>query len=229
MRSRPLHRGLALLALLSAPALALQVGPDSADVELIDSDASDGPATGLLPTTGATSLGLADGGATSVALPFTFTFYGVAHDTVLVGNEGVLSFDTSLPAAACPGTGSAGAHVAAFWDDWAADAVSMAVVGRYPTRAVVFTWSGPHGTAGGDGTVQAWLREGEDTVMVVLDDVTFGDPTVDGGASAFVGAQGDASTGVAWSCSGGLRDGTAAWIGPTSVRPAVTQRPVLTA
>ena len=219
-------RALVLLALLGSPALATTAGPDSADVELIDSDESDGPAVGLLPTSAGSSLGLADGGSTSVDLPFAFTWYGTAHSSVLVSNEGVLSFDATLPASACPGTGSSGSFVAPFWDDWAADAVTMTVLGRYPTRVVVFEWSGAHGTAGGSGAVQLWLQEADNTALIVLEDVSFGDVSVDGGASAVIGAQGDASTGVAWSCSGGLRDSMSAWIGPTSTRPASAARAV---
>jgi hypothetical protein len=222
MRSRPLL----LLALLGAPAHATTAGPDSADVELIDSDESEGPPVGLLPTASATSLGLADGGSTTVSLPFSFDFYGTAHTSIFVSNEGVVAFDTTLPTSACPGTGSPGAFIAAFWDDWAADAVSTVVLGRYPQRSFVVEWSGAHGSAGGSGSVQLWLQEAESTAMIVLEDVTFGDPTADGGAGAVIGAQGDASTGVAWSCTGGLRDSMAAWIGPTSLRPASSARGV---
>ena len=111
-----------------------------------------------------------------------------------------------------------GIGVAAFWDDWAADAVTYDTFGRYPNRAFVVQWEGAHGTAGGSGTVQAWLLEGRDEAVIVLDDVTFGSATVDGGAGASIGVQGGSGTGVVWSCAGGLSDGSSAWFGGEGAR-----------
>ena len=146
------------------------------------------------------------------------TWYGTTYDEVTVSNEGVLFFAGATTTASCPGAGTGSwSGVAALWDDWAADAVTVATFGRYPRRTWVAQWSGAHGTVGGDGTVQVWLLEEQDDVVVVLDDITFGDAAVDGGASA-VGPRRMPPRGSR-SCSGGLLDASAAWIGLLAGRP----------
>ena len=200
-------------------------GPDSSGVVLTDSSEASGPPVGTFDLSAVDSLGLADDAQSTVTLPFSMSWYGTTYDEVTISNEGVLFFAGATTTATCPGAGTgAWSGVAALWDDWAADSVTVATFGRYPRRTWVAQWSGAHGTAGGDGTVQVWLLEEQDDVVVVLDDVTFGDAAVDGGASAYVGAQADAATGVAWSCSGGLLDSSAAWIGPLAGRPTAFTR-----
>ncbi|MDP6934256.1 MAG: integrin alpha, partial [Myxococcota bacterium] len=93
-------------------------------------------------------------------------------------------------------------------------------LGRYPFRVWGTEWVVPHADVGGEATVQLWLVEGRDEAVVVLEDIEFGDSSVDGGAQAVVGAQGGATTGVVWSCSGGLEDGSSAWFGHQGSRPS---------
>ncbi len=214
-----------LLFALGPVLSAATAGPDAGGVVLTDSDASGGPpATGLDLST-VDTLGLADGGSTTLSLPFSVEWYGSTYDEVTVSNEGVLFFDGATSVVSCPGDGSGSwAGIAAFWDDWAADAVTVATIGRYPNRTWVAQWSGAHGTVGGDGTVQIWLIEGQDDVVMVLEDITFGDASVDGGAAAVIGAQGSSSTGVEWACSGVLAAPLAAWVGPLSGRPTAVLR-----
>ena len=220
------RRASRLLLLSLGPALlATTAGPDAEGVVLTASDATDGPPVSTLDLSGTASLGLPDDGTTTVTLPFSVDWYGTAYDTLTVSNEGVLFFDGVTASATCPGDGSgAWSGIAALWDDWAADAVTVGTFGRYPHRTWVARWEGAHGSAGGDGAVEVWLMEGRDDVVIVLDDVTFGDATVDGGASAVVGVQGDSTSGVAWSCVGGLTDASAAWVGPGAGRPTAVLR-----
>ncbi|HCH63567.1 MAG TPA: hypothetical protein DFR83_12235, partial [Deltaproteobacteria bacterium] len=222
MRARPSR----LLLIALGPVLfGITAGPDANGVILTDSSESAGPPTGTFDLSAVASLGLADDGQSTVSLPFSVEWYGSTYDEVTLSNEGVLFFDGATTTASCPGDGTgAWSGLAALWDDWAADAVTVATFGRYPRRTWVAQWSGAHGTAGGDGTVQVWLLEGQDDMVVVLDDIAFGDAAVDGGASAYVGAQANAATGVAWSCTGGLLDASAAWIGPFSGRPTAFTR-----
>ncbi len=220
------HRVPRLLLLSLGPTLvALSAGPDANGVVLTDSDEANGPPRASLDLASADSLGLADDATMVVELPFSVNWYGSTYDEVTVSNEGVLFFDGATATPSCPGDGTgAWSGVAAFWDDWAADAVTVATFGRYPHRTWVAEWSGAHGSAGGDGSVQVWFLEGQDDVVVVLHDITFGSTGADGGASAVVGAQSAATNGVEWSCAGGLSDGVAAWIGPASGRPTAVLR-----
>ncbi len=225
MRQSPRH-ALRLLAILAPlPLLAGTGGPDPQGVVYTDSDETDGPPHAALDMTGATDPGLTDDGTTTVALPFSFDWYNTSYDQVTISNNGALFFDgaTSSSTGVCPGGSGTWNGVAAFWDDWAADAVTYATFGRYPDRVFAVQWEGAHDTAGGSGTVQAWILEGRAEVVIVLDDVTFGSASVDGGASAVIGVQGGSGSGLEWSCSGGLADGTSAWFGPELGRPSAVR------
>ena len=48
---------------------------------------------------------------------------------------------------------------------------------------------------------------------VRIDDVDYGSSLYDGGNGAVIGVQSNDSTGLAWSCTGGLSSGTSAWFG----------------
>ena len=61
--------------------------------------------------------------------------------------------------------------------------------------------------------------------MITLDDITFEDPSVDGGASAVIGTSSSLTgAGVTWSCSGGLQDGLSAWFGRAGYRVSSPER-----
>jgi hypothetical protein len=96
-------------------------GPDAFGYTWKDSNEPGGPAfawtdVSAIGTPGPTG----DDGELSVALPFSFDFYGVPYTSVTVGTNGVLSFtsadidfnNTPLPTAAVPN-----ALIAPFWDD----------------------------------------------------------------------------------------------------------------
>ncbi|MFT4974447.1 MAG: hypothetical protein ACI8S6_000329 [Myxococcota bacterium] len=223
-------RSLRLLALFSTTLIAASGGPDSGDGVFTDSTESDGPPHGVLDLSGGSALSLADDGLSTVSLPFDFEWYGTSYDEATISNNGTLFFDgaQSSPITTCPGGSGSWSGVAAFADDLDAGTVRTATLGRYPHRVFAIEWVVPHATAGGEGTVQVWLLEGagrRQESVIVLDDVTFGSSSVDGGANAVVGVQpGDGSAGLEWSCSGGLSDGTSAWFGLQGSRPGSTQR-----
>ncbi len=217
-RRRP-YRALAFLLPLTL--LGASDGPDSGGYVFTDSDESDGPPHGLLDMAAAEDPGLGDDETVEVELPFAYDWYGELQGAATISNNGALFFANADSATSgdCPGTGGGWSGVAAFWDDWSADAVTYATFGRYPNRVFAVQWSGAHGSAGGAGLVQAWLLEARPEAVIALDDVTFGDTSVDGGASAVVGAQSDSGNGLAWSCSGGLSDESSAWFGSSADRP----------
>ncbi|MDG1484352.1 MAG: MopE-related protein, partial [Myxococcota bacterium] len=226
-----MRRILTLLAILApATLLATTGGPDSSGVILSDSDEADGPPHGLLDLSAGTVLSLSDDGTQTISLPFDFSWYGTDYDEVTVSNNGALFFDgaESAPLTDCAGGSGTWSGVAAFGDDLGVGEVTWQTLGRYPHRVFAVEWLAPHAAAGGEGRIQAWLLEGEDRrqeVAIVLDDVTFGDSSVDGGASAVIGVQpGDGSGGVSWSCSGGRSDETTGWFGPQGTRPASSSR-----
>jgi len=201
-------------------------GPDAGDLVFTDSDEADGPpAVPLdLDAVPATTLDLGADGSQAITLPFAFSWYGAAVDSATVSADGLLLFDGDPTAVGCPGAGGDWSGLAAFGGDLAAGTVRTATFGRYPDRAFAVDWQSPAADVGGMGHIQAWLLEGRSEAVILLDDLHFGDASVDGGASAVVGAQGGAGTGLAWSCSGGLADGSAAWFGSRYGRPGAPQR-----
>ncbi|NOY27148.1 MAG: hypothetical protein GXP62_14865, partial [Oligoflexia bacterium] len=221
-RTRPL----VTLLLLPLAALGASGGPDVGDLVFTDSTESPGPPAQALDfdRLDATTLSLGDSGTELVSLPFDFEWYGAAMSQVTVIADGGLLFSGGLGDLRCPGDGGAWSGVAPFGDDLGAGTVRVATAGRYPYRAFAVEWQSPHALVGGMGTFQAWLLEDRPEAVVQLVDVTFGDASVDGGASAAIGAQGNASTGLAWSCTGGLSDGSAAWFGPQGARPMARVR-----
>ncbi|HEY6195720.1 MAG TPA: S8 family serine peptidase [Candidatus Eisenbacteria bacterium] len=99
-------------------------GPDAFGYRYVDSDAPDGPAFAWeeIETSGVRLFGSADDSTTRVALPFPFTFYGRAYDSVSVCTNGWLSFtsrDSSLVNTDLPDSalGVPRALVAPYWTD----------------------------------------------------------------------------------------------------------------
>ena len=94
-----------------------------------------------------------DEGLYDLALPFTFTYYGIAYDKVAVHINGYVSF--GAPAANpepyendCPiDAGAPDAIIAVFWDDLFASSMTMpfgtmrfAITGTAPARALEIEW-----------------------------------------------------------------------------------------
>jgi subtilisin family serine protease len=99
-------------------------GPDAFGYRSIDSDAAGGPAFAWeeIAASGTRLFGSVDDSTARVSLPFPFTFYGQAYDSVSVCTNGWLSFvsrdsslvNTDLPN---PAPGVPRALVAPFWTD----------------------------------------------------------------------------------------------------------------
>ena len=206
--------GLVPLALASG-------GPDDGGYVFAETTDDDGPPHHVMDAE-LTDLALTDEDTGLVALPFDVDWYDVALDQVLVGDNATAFFYGSQAQgdAVCPADGGDWEGIAALWADHDADSVGWGVVGYYPHRVVVLDWQGlhPDGVAG-DGRVQVWLQEATDEVVVVLDDVDFGDASYDGGAGMAVGVQANDVVGLPWSCEGGLTSGSSAWFGPQDARP----------
>ena len=209
-------------------AFAYRGGPDTWGMELWDSQEVDGPPFAYLDISSQFSQNLADDELVELELPFSWHWYGGMYDAVWVSSNGVLFFEGQVDAASglCPSLDNSWSGVAALWQDWDQVTLHYGEVGLYPNRAFVVEWQGAHAVVGGEGIVQVWLLEGNGhpQVVIVHDDITFGDPSVDGGATAIVGLNSlVANTGVDWSCSGGLSDVRRAWFGRSSFLPAATE------
>lgn len=215
-------RLLALLALFSLPALATTGGPDSAGFVFTDSAEFDGPGFVWLDATGGTPIVPGTDNVTEVALPFAFEFYGVAYESVSVSENGALFFDNATGAGTgtCAGSPTAWSGVAALWQDLSGGSIHSVTFGTYPYRTFVVSWDEVgDATFGGTASFQVWLLEGRNEIAVVHADNDFGQPTVDGGATAVVGVS-SGPTGLNWSCSTAFTDQQAIWFGPETGRPA---------
>ncbi len=213
-----------ILALLGVVTLALAAtgGPDSGGYVYADSAEAIGPSHQWLDTTGGTTTSLADDGTVELSLPFAFSFYGTDYTTVTASANGALFFAgaQSSPITDCPGSSTSWTGVAAFAQDLGPSTLSYTTLGTYPYRTLVVSWdAAPHATYGGEARFQAWLLEGRNEVVVVLDDVDFGDAAVDGGATAIVGVS-SGTAGLDWSCTSAFAGGQSAWFGSESARPA---------
>jgi hypothetical protein len=100
-----------------------QGGPDAFGYRWIDSDEPGGPTynwTDISTLGTALSFSSLDDGTASVALPFTFRFYGIDYNTLNVCTNGFMSFTSTSTAysnAAIPETAEPNAAVYGFWDD----------------------------------------------------------------------------------------------------------------
>jgi hypothetical protein len=210
------------LLVLAGVALAGSAGPDNGGLVYTDSDEVDGPPHHVLELSDAAEdLALGDEGTASVVLPFELDWYGSTETTLIVGDNGTLFFEGSHGAAdATCAPGGDWSGVAVFWEDLETDTVSYEVMGAYPHRVAVFDWAGvhPHGV-GGEGHVQAWVLEATGEIVVVLDDLDFGDVRYDDGKGAMIGAQASADAGLDWSCETATGGGRSIWFGDETARP----------
>jgi hypothetical protein len=87
-----------------------------------------------------------DDAATSVALPFPFTFYGQSYSTVYVATNGFVNFlaaDSTYSNSSIPSTATPNAAIYPLWDDLYVDGtatVRTEVVGTAPNRSFVIEW-----------------------------------------------------------------------------------------
>ncbi len=200
-------------------------GPSAANLVYTDSAEPGGPTHEWLDATGGDSIVLGDDDSAPVTLPFAFSFAGSSYSSATVSSNGVLYFagtdtdgTTTDPNGACP-TAAGWTGIAVFQDDLAASTVHTRTFGRYPDRTFVVSWDTlqPVGSPSA-GRAQLWLLEGRNEAVIVLDDLTFGDAGHNGGASAFIGAAA-AGDGLAYTCAGGVPDGTSVWMGDETSRP----------
>mgnify|MGYP002629489266 CR=1 FL=1 len=149
-----------------------------------------------------TALGLPDEGTTTVALPFSFTFYGTAYTAVEVGMNGALSFSAGTP---IPGTNlSMGdldaatfVDVMPFWDDLAPGSGDVYTFDDSATngRFIVSWESVTRPPAPGDASFQVHLYS-DSRIQFHWADTDLGDALYDFGGSATSGIQ-DQSGGTA--------------------------------
>jgi len=217
------------VVLLVAIGLAV-VRPTWAGTEYVlsSSDLSEGPPYAELDLSGGERIAPEADGEGVVSLPFAFPWFGEARVEARVGADGVLLFGDggADDAPQCPADDGAWSGIAPLWGDLGEGELRQATFGRYPYRAWAVEWRAPDATAGGEGRAQVWLLEGRDEAVISLPDLSFseaGDSSADGGARAVIGAEGPGQ-GLPWSCDGGLEDGSAAWIGPATARPASPER-----
>ncbi len=156
------------------------------------------------------NLGLGNDAAIMCMWPLTFTLYGTAYDNIVISSNGYAfltnaGFNPGCTVAPPPGgtspanlslpnVSAPGALIAPFWDDLdpslsgGVHSVGWALAGQ-PQRLVV-QWDGvPHAGGGGTGKFQMQLEDVTHDIIFCYQDVDFGSPAVDFGASATVGIQ----------------------------------------
>ncbi|MGH9172838.1 MAG: hypothetical protein ACRD1H_00705, partial [Vicinamibacterales bacterium] len=178
---------------------------------MLDSDDPGGPEYNFIdirPT--GTPLALSDDGTADLTMPFDFTFYGVTSNQLVVSNNGALVFDAAgvfvgftnqpLPIADYP------LGIFAFWDDLyppsdGANTVWYETQGSEPNRTFIVQWENVHIVVqnGNTASFQVILYEGSGDVLFQYEDVVFGDPAYDFGASATVGINEDGTSAIQYS------------------------------
>ncbi|MFN7952156.1 MAG: putative metal-binding motif-containing protein [bacterium] len=156
------------------------------------------------------NLGLGNDAAIMCMWPLTFTLYGTAYDNIVISSNGYAfltnaGFNPGCSFAPPPGgtnpnnvglpnVSAPGALIAPFWDDLdpslsgGVHSVGWALAGQ-PQRLVV-QWDGvPHAGGGGTGKFQMQLEDVTHDILFCYQDVDFGNPAYDFGASATVGIQ----------------------------------------
>ena len=138
---------------------------------------------------------------TTVALPFAFDFYGVAHTSVDLGSNGLLGFPASGDFEnSCTIEADT---IAVYWDDLdpsSGGAVRYQAFGTAPDRHMTFQWKVPHFGGGTLHDIRAVLREGSSDIEICyVDTATLGVLT-DSGASATVGIADPGGDALLYSC-----------------------------
>jgi hypothetical protein len=148
-------------------------------------------------------------GMATLPLYFTFQFYGDDYTEVNADPSGNLQFTTSDSeyANVCLPDPTLGKMIAAFWDDLylgGGGAGHYSLTGVAPNRVLTVEWRDlPHFPGSPSGvTFQVQLEETTNDIYILYRDVDFGDPVINGGASATVGIQNAASSyAVQYSCN----------------------------
>lgn len=132
----------------------------------------------------------------TIPIGFTFYLYNTGYISVTVSSNGNLQFTTKLAVAdnTCLPYPNMGVMVAPFWDNLyppGGGGVYYTVTGTAPDRILTVEWRDlPHYPAS-PSTVrfEVQLEEATGDIYVLYQDVDFGDPRWDRGASATVAIQ----------------------------------------
>jgi len=166
------------------------------------------PCPDLSGTSGALSFGTEE--HVEVSLGFEVDVYGHRYAEVNVGQNGLHRFGDPVPPGAptCLPANPTDATLAVWWDDLdvARGNVWTSRQGATPDRRLAVQWRVP--VAGGSDPidVRAVIHEGGDIDVCYVDTLT-GDPTVDNGASATAGLQGNRAVVLPVGCGDGLVSG----------------------
>jgi hypothetical protein len=156
------------------------------------------------------NLGLGNDAAIMCGYPLTFTLFGTAYDNIVIGSNGYAFLTnagfnpgcslvpppggTSPSNVALPSGSAPGALIAPFWDDLdpslsgGVHSVGWSLAGQ-PQRLVVQWDNVPHAGGGATGKFQMQLEDVTHDIIFCYQDVDFGNPAYDFGASATVGIQ----------------------------------------
>ncbi len=208
----------------SAPAVANEGGPDTFGHQWLDSEAPAPTETyswqEIAPPQGGSgtelsSLNGADDETQTVAIGFSFDFYGNSYSDVIVSTNGLLAFSASSASAfsnSClPDTADPDDLVAVFWDDLflghnAAEArIYAQTLGSAPNRRLVVEWYRvPHITDSASRfTFQAILYEGTNDIKAQYQTMTDGTGSFADGESATLGIENaDGTDALEYFCGG---------------------------
>jgi len=204
------------LLLLSTPATALAAsgGPDTYGYTWLDSDEPTGPTYDPVAEGPNTAFWLCEDEWYTVDIGFDFPIYGIDYDKVIVSANGVAylsTTDVSTTAGgdntnACPITQFLGPRLAVLWDDYQANdellvcggptiwplpdsVIGHGTYGAVGDRVLRLSWiDNLHAGCGSNGaTFTMKLFEADGAIEYHYQDVLFGDPACDAGASATVG------------------------------------------
>jgi hypothetical protein len=154
-----------------------------------------GPPYNWIDATDGSALGLGDDTAANIALPFSFSFYTSTATLLRVGNNGGVLVNATSGDVGYSNAALASApddFLAPFWDDIDSQSgdVYWKVAGAAPHRQLIVEWfNRPHYHNAGSATFEMVLYENGD-ILYQYQDVDFGDPTVNNGASATIGIRG---------------------------------------
>jgi hypothetical protein len=142
-----------------------------------------------------------------IPIGFTFNFYGNNYTTVNVSSNGNLQFTTSSTAFSnvCPlPSATMGISIHPLWDDLyppGGGGIYYSTTGAAPNRVFTVEWrdiehypSSPSGVK-----FEAQLEEATGDIYLLYQDMDFGDPSINDGASASVGTQ-NTSYALTYSC-----------------------------
>jgi VCBS repeat-containing protein len=146
-----------------------------------------------------------DDGVKHITMPFVFTFYGLSSDNLTVSMNGAIKFGSHINTINAFNTDLSVApayFIVPFWDDidnspGIGGGVYTDVVGTAPNRQFIIQWQDiPHYNNTDAITFQVIFYETSNELLFQYEDVDFGTPNFDWGASATIGIKGENPTGL---------------------------------